>query len=171
MSAAGYPSTIQRIGLTAATRHVRRDWRTNSGRMRENRKIRGFITEMSQGTESKASVKARNAKPARAKLRSAQGNLWEQQHPERAAAYKRASRERLGDMAQMIETARDPILFEADNVALTCDFHVPFHDEDLIKTLIDAATEHDTKILVIDGDFLDCDNVSKFNSITEAEQD
>lgn len=131
---------------------------------------------MSNGKENPLTVKARNAKPERSALRSAQGNLHQKMHPEQAHENRRKREEKIGHpqqgyYAEMIETARDPITFESDNVVLACDFHIPFHDEDLIKEMFAAAKEHGCKVLAIDGDLLDCDNVSKFNSITESEQE
>jgi predicted phosphodiesterase len=61
-------------------------------------------------------------------------------------------------------------VFSSNNIALTSDWHIPFHDEVMVERLFDSAREHGTKDIAIVGDFFDCDNVSKFNSITEADQ-
>lgn len=123
---------------------------------------------MSHGVESKESVKRRNARPDRAQLRSAQGTLYQQQHPEITKAQQkiRDGRRKQGIYAQMIDEQRNPIVIELDNVALAGDFHVPFTNESLIKRLFSAAEEHGTKDLIVGGDFWDCDNYSRFTHLT-----
>lgn len=128
---------------------------------------------MSKGKENPETVRRRNAQPERMRQRSAQGNQWQILNPERARENAKKSREgrgtRQGVFAEMIEKARTPIVVRSDNVALTSDWHIPFHDDDLVEKLFADAEEHGTKDIVIAGDFWDCDNVSKFNSITEAD--
>ena len=120
------------------------------------------------GYENPDTIKARNAR--RRESINAHTALWKQDHREQVASQQRERYSKMGKFAQMIDDARDPIVFHSDNVALTCDFHVPFHNEKLLGELIDAAKANGTKDLAIDGDFLDCDNVSKFNSTTLSEE-
>jgi hypothetical protein len=118
--------------------------------------------------ESKESVKARNARPDRRRLRSAQGDKFQRDNPGwNNLRYLRTGK-RGGIYAQMIDEARDPILIESDNVAITSDWHVPFYDNELFKRLCQVVVENDTKDLIIAGDFWDCDNYSRFTSFTEA---
>ena len=91
---------------------------------------------MSRGTESKETIKRRNAKPERAAKRSVLGNLYQKNHPER---YRTKRRERYlnhkGDYAKIVEDALEPITIRSDNIILSSDRHIPFHDEELIKKL------------------------------------
>jgi hypothetical protein len=125
---------------------------------------------LSHGIENPETVKARNARPDRQKKRSAQGNLWSQQHPEISREQSKTrtakSRIRRSNYAGLIDDQRNPITVELDNVAITSDWHVPFTDEELIKTLFAACEEHGTKDLIIAGDFWDCDNYSRFTHLT-----
>lgn len=120
--------------------------------------------------ENPATVKARNARPDRSRLRSAQGDLNQKNNRERDNERRRWRRAEKGPQygvyAQMIDEQRNPITIELDNAAFTGDFHVPFTNERLIQRLFDAADEHGTKDLIIGGDFWDCDNYSKFTHLT-----
>lgn len=61
---------------------------------------------------------------------------------------------------------RNPIEIFTDAIALTCDFHVPFVDSDLLQKLIDECESSGIRHLAIGGDFWDCDNFSRFTHIT-----
>lgn len=118
---------------------------------------------MSKGIESKESVKARNARPNRAAVRSNQGILWKKNHP---GIHR--SKYKPGIYTLMLDEARNPLIIESDNVAITSDWHLPFYDNGLVNRLFDAAAEHGTTDLIIAGDFWDCDNYSKFTSMAES---
>ena len=121
---------------------------------------------MSHGVESKESVKRRNARPDRKAQRQAQGNMYMKNHPEKAKEYKEKTNARkLGTYAQMLDDMRNPIVITETNVAITCDWHIPFCDEELVEDLIEAAQKNETKTLIIAGDFWDCDDFSKFTHL------
>lgn len=119
------------------------------------------------GYESKESIKARNAKPDRRQKRSAQGNIWVKDHPD-IAAERRAKKGNNGSglYAQMIDEQRNPITVELNNVALAGDFHIPFTNESLMKRFFSECKTHNTKDLIVGGDFWDCDNYSRFTRLT-----
>ena len=121
---------------------------------------------MSHGPESKESVKRRNAQPDRRMTHNARACLLQKKYPEATQARHRKSGVKRGIYAQMIDDQRNPIIIELENVAITSDWHVPFTDEPLIQRLFDAAEEHDTRDLIIAGDFWDCDNYSRFTHMT-----
>lgn len=123
---------------------------------------------MSHGTESKESIKRRNARPDRHRLRSAQGDKWQRDHPEanRIRYHKTGVRE--GIYAKMLDEARNPLTIESDNVAITSDYHAPFYDNRLLELMFNKCEEAGTKDLIIAGDLWDCDNYSKFASMAES---
>jgi predicted phosphodiesterase len=118
--------------------------------------------------ESPDTVKRRNAHPDRMKKRQTQGSIWQAIHKDLVNERDRARGPHSGMYAQMIDEARDPITIESDNIAITSDWHLPFVDERLLKRLFEAAEEHDTKEMIIAGDFWDCDNYSRFTCLTES---
>ncbi len=123
---------------------------------------------MSHGKENPLTVKARNARRNRSKQRSVQGNIYCSNHPDRAAEYKRKYKEKRGKFAEKIINARAPLTFTSGDIALGCDFHIPCHDSALIDYMISVCKDFNIKKLAIDGDFLDCDNLSIFVSNTES---
>lgn len=113
-----------------------------------------------------------NAKPDNLRKGQARGNKWYRDNPEvnrlRVALYRALKGNNgAGIYAQMIEEARDPITIESDNIALTGDYHAPFVDEKLLSKLFHVAQEHDTKDLIVAGDFWDCDNYSRFTNFVD----
>ena len=126
---------------------------------------------MSHGKENPATVKARNARRNRAHQISIQGNIYERAHPDRAAEYKRRYKAKKGKFAEQLIKAREPLVFEAGDIALACDFHIPCHDDALIDYMINICKDLNIKKLAIDGDYLDCDNLSIFTSVSESNRD
>jgi hypothetical protein len=120
---------------------------------------------MSHGKENPATVKARNARPKRAALRSNQGTMWYKDHPE---IHKERNKYKPGAYTLMLDEARNPLTIKSENVAITSDWHAPFYDNDLVNQLFADATEHGTTDLIIAGDMWDCDNYSKFTSMAES---
>lgn len=112
------------------------------------------------GYENPETIKRRNARPDRMRQRSTLGNMWMKNHPEVKHSQVR------GIYAQMIDDQRNPITIELNNVCLAGDFHVPFTDERLMEDLFHICEEHQTKDLIIGGDFWDCDNYSRFLHLT-----
>ena len=123
---------------------------------------------MSHGKENPITVKARNARRNRSNQRSVQGNMYCANHPDRAAEYKRKYKEKKAKMVEKLINARASLTFTSGDIALACDFHVPFQDEALIDYMIAVCKDMNIKKLAIDGDFLDCDNLSIFVSNTES---
>ena len=123
---------------------------------------------MSHGKENPLTVKARNARRNRSKQRSVQGNIYVQNHPDRAAEYRKRYKARKGSFAQQLINARQPLIFTAGDICFACDFHIPCHDEALIDYMINVCKDLNIKKLAIDGDYLDCDNLSIFTSTTES---
>ncbi|MFA5247885.1 MAG: hypothetical protein WCX79_00405 [Candidatus Paceibacterota bacterium] len=123
---------------------------------------------MSHGLENPLTVKARNARRNRSAQRSVQGNIYEKEHPDRAAEYRRRYKAKKGSFAQQLINARAPLVFTAGDICLACDFHIPCHDESLIDYMIGVCKDLNIRKLAIDGDFLDCDNLSIFTSVTES---
>jgi hypothetical protein len=125
---------------------------------------------MSKGIESKATVKARNARPERAAKRSAQGILWSKIHPDRVAEFRKKCIDKRGGTGsaytKILDEVYNPILIETDNVCITSDYHVPFTDETLIKQLLLVPETHGTKDLIIAGDLFDCDDYSRFTHLS-----
>jgi predicted phosphodiesterase len=115
---------------------------------------------MSNGIESKESVKRRNARPDRRQYISAKGNLYIRNHP----GYPRSHAG--GMYAQMLDEVRNPLRISSDNIAVTSDWHIPFCDDDLVKRLLNTNTEHGTRDLIIAGDFWDCDDYSRFTHLS-----
>jgi predicted phosphodiesterase len=97
---------------------------------------------------------------------SAKGSLWQKHHPEACARRMREYREKYGRndgiYAQMIAEQRQPILIKSNNIIVSSDYHIPFHDIDLFWEMIDLAKEEQIPDLAIVGDFWDCDNYTKF---------
>ncbi len=123
---------------------------------------------MSHGKENPLTVKARNARRNRSKQRSEQGHVYQTNHPDRAAEYRRRYKAKKGSFAQQLINARAPLVFEAGDICFACDFHIPCHDEALIDYMINVCKDLNIKKLAIDGDYLDCDNLSIFTSTTES---
>jgi hypothetical protein len=123
---------------------------------------------MSHGHENPLTVKARNARRNRSAQRSVQGNIYRDQHPDRAAEYKRRYKAKRNSYAEQLINARAPLVFTAGDICFGCDFHIPCHDEALIDYMIGVCKDLNIKKLAIDGDFLDCDNISIFTSVTES---
>jgi predicted phosphodiesterase len=99
----------------------------------------------------------------RSEQQSAKGNLWKRSHPERARALQSKYRNRA---VQLIDEQRTPINIYCDNVLVTSDFHIPFHDPVLVDILCQAGEENSVDTLMVSGDFWDCDNYSKFTRKT-----
>jgi hypothetical protein len=118
---------------------------------------------MSHGKENPATVKARNARPKRQKLRSTQGDL-----SRKLRGITRTGGNKRGIYALILDDARNPLTIESDNIAITSDWHAPFIDNDLVNQLFDSAMENDTRDLIMAGDTWDCDNYSKFTSMAES---
>ena len=123
---------------------------------------------MSHGKENPLTVKARNARRNRSKQRSVGGNIYCANHPDRAAEYKRRYKEKKGKFAERIINARAPLTFAAGDICLACDFHIPCQDDALVDYMIGVCKDYNIRKLAIDGDFLDCDNLSIFVSNTES---
>jgi len=123
---------------------------------------------MSHGKENPLTVKARNARRNRSKQRSVQGNIYVQNHPDRAAEYRKRYKAKKGSFAQQLINARAPLVFEAGVICFACYFHIPCHDDALIDYMIGVCKDRNVKKLAVDGDFLDCDNLSIFTSTTES---
>ena len=123
---------------------------------------------MSHGHENPATVKARNARRNRSHQRSAQGNAYQFTHPDRAAEYKKRYKEKKGKFAEQLINALQPLTFTTGDICLGCDFHIPCHDDALIDYMIYVCKDLNIKKLAIDGDFLSCDNLSIFTSVTES---
>jgi hypothetical protein len=68
--------------------------------------------------------------------------------------------------SHMIDQQRKPLIVESDNVALTGDWHIPFVNYDLFNMLLEACEYHETRDIIVGGDFFDCDNYSKFPRLT-----
>lgn len=126
---------------------------------------------MSHGKENPLTVKARNARRNRAKQRSVQGNIYKEQHPDRASEYRRKYKEKKGKFAEQLIKSRAPLTFEAGDICIACDFHIPCHDDALIDYMIGVCKDLNIKKLAIDGDYLDCDNLSIFTSATESNRE
>ena len=120
----------------------------------------------------KNKIKRIESRPDRMKRNQEMGDKFQRDNPEYCRNRMRTIRAERGRndgiYAQMIDDALEPIIFESDNVALTSDFHIPFTDENLMKILFLAAEEHETRDLIVAGDFFDCDNWSQFVKMTES---
>lgn len=126
---------------------------------------------MSHGKENPLTVKARNARRNRSNQRSEQGHVYQTNHPDRAAEYRRRYKTKKGKFAEQLINARQPLTFTAGDIAFACDFHIPCHDNALIDYMIGVCKDLNIKKLAIDGDYLDCDNLSIFTSTTESNRD
>lgn len=56
-----------------------------------------------------------------------------------------------------------------NNVAVGPDWHVPFQDRVMKKLLFDACKEYGVKVLIVPGDFWDCDNYTSFLKLSYLE--
>ena len=63
----------------------------------------------------------------------------------------------------------EPMNIEADEVCIAGDFHVPFQDNDLVEKMIFTCHDDDIKTVIVNGDFLDCKNLSNFIDIQQTE--
>ena len=108
--------------------------------------------------------KRRDAK--RIKQQSAKGNLYQKKNPTYARDQMRKIRAENGRndgiYAQMIDDQRKPLDVVSDNILITSDFHIPFHNLSLLEKLFSVAVEYSVTDISIAGDFWDCDNVSTF---------
>lgn len=71
-----------------------------------------------------------------------------------------------GINAQLIDEQRQPITVYSDNIIVSCDWHIPFVDNEMVALLLEIADEYEVNDLAIIGDFFDCDNLSKFTKLT-----
>lgn len=62
-----------------------------------------------------------------------------------------------------------PLRIEADKVCIAGDEHCPFQDDDLIKELIHRCQIEKIRTIIINGDFLDCKNISSFTDLQQIE--
>lgn len=85
---------------------------------------------------------------------------------EYAKEYYRTHNKQFDTYLEELKERRNPLDIYTDAVALTCDYHVPFIDNDLMARLIDECEQLGVKKLAIGGDFWDCDNFSRFTHIT-----
>jgi hypothetical protein len=62
-----------------------------------------------------------------------------------------------------------PLKISSDKVCIASDFHIPFHDLDLVENMIDTCRSEKIKTIIIPGDFLDCKNLSSFIDLQQVE--
>jgi hypothetical protein len=80
--------------------------------------------------------------------------------------YYRSHNHQYDTYLEELRERRNPLDIFTDAIAMTCDFHVPFVDNQLLERLINECEYWDVKHLAIGGDFWDCDNFSRFTHIT-----
>ena len=62
-----------------------------------------------------------------------------------------------------------PMRIQSDKVCIAGDEHCPFQDDDLIKMMIDKCHDEKIETIIINGDFLDCKNISSFTDLQQIE--
>lgn len=113
----------------------------------------------------KKRANGRECDARRMQKQSAKGNLYRVHHAEENAAYQRKYKELTkGLYAEEIARRRNPIIIEADLAFLGCDFHIPFHDTDLLSKLCDHGKELGKPLFICAGDFWDCDTYTKYSN-------
>ena len=62
-----------------------------------------------------------------------------------------------------------PMYIEANKACIAGDFHIPFQDDLLIEKMVNKCKDEKIKTLIVNGDFLDCKNISHFIDLQQTE--
>jgi hypothetical protein len=93
-------------------------------------------------------------------------NAHKEQKKEYNREYQRSHNKQFETYMEELKERRNPLDIYTDAIAMTCDYHIPFVDNNLLDKLIEECEYLDIKKIAIGGDFWDCDNFSRFTHIT-----
>ena len=62
-----------------------------------------------------------------------------------------------------------PMYIESNKACISGDFHIPFQDDLLIEKMINRCQDEKIKTIIVNGDFLDCKNISNFIDLQQTE--
>jgi len=101
----------------------------------------------------------------RLEKQSDKAKAWRLMHPGYDAERRRRERAPFDGRhisPQLIDEVMTPIRFKSNNLLVASDWHIPFHDADLVQEMLKTAKQYSVEDIAVPGDFFDCDNYKVF---------